>query len=183
MDEWLDDLRDDAEYNLASYVDCFLSENLVRKYIENKGMVLKRKVKDEAKKWRKRESDKKGRANISFDIRKDENDIVYLGMDTLALCVEGKKDSGGKQSLWTDAVSYAPMRNVVGHTGLLTENAKLHLRLTHENIKGTSKDVSIRRRQLIYMGRTLHRDQRGLLNLFCQSAAMAHNGQSSGERG
>jgi len=37
--------------------------------------------------------------------------------------------------LWRDAIAYAPVRNVVGHTGLLTKTAKDHLRVTHENIK------------------------------------------------
>ncbi len=141
VEEWLAGLRDDAEFNLASYVDCFLSENLVRKYIEKNEFTLKPNIISEAKKWRDRESEKKGKANISFDIRKSDDDIGYLGMNELAISIEGSKDSGGKQSLWTDAVSYAPARNVVGHTGLLTENAKSQLRLTHENIKARVKKL------------------------------------------
>jgi hypothetical protein len=139
VDKWLNDLRDDAEFNLTSYADCFLSENLVRKYIENKKLRLKPGVSQEANKWRKRESDKKGKANLSFVIRKDDSDISYLGMDALAVTVEGGKDSGGRQSLCDDAIAYAPVRNVVGHTGLLTDNGKMHLRLKYENIKARLK--------------------------------------------
>lgn len=135
VDDWLDALRDDAEFNLESYIDCFLSENLVRKYISEGSYTLKKGVQQEADDWKKRESDRKGKANLSYDVRQSSEDIDYLGMDALAITVEGKKDSGGRQSLVTDAVLYAPGRNVVCHTGLLTQNAKSQLRLTHENIK------------------------------------------------
>ena len=33
VQQWLKDLREDAEFNISAYVDCFLSENLIRKYI------------------------------------------------------------------------------------------------------------------------------------------------------
>ncbi|NJB93023.1 ATP-binding protein [Xanthomonas arboricola] len=136
VESWLNGLRDDAEFNLSSYSDCFLSENLVRKYIETRTIELKPAIKQEASKWRTREAGKKGKANLSFEIRRSEDDLGYLGMDELALVVEGKKESGGQQSLCDDAIAYAPVRNVVGHTGMLTKNAKLHLQLRYENIKG-----------------------------------------------
>lgn len=141
VEEWLKDLRDDAEFNLSAYVDCFLSENLVRKYIKIKNKTLVPGVLKEASKWKKREQDKKGKANISFSIRKSEDDLGYLGMDELSVTVEGKKDAGSSQSLCVDAILYSPVRNVVGHTGLLTENGKIHLRLTHENIKARVKKL------------------------------------------
>jgi hypothetical protein len=56
-------------------------------------------------------------------------------MDALAFSAEGTKDTS-KQSLWQDAVNFRPVRNAVGHTGVLTDNAKSHLRLVFENIKG-----------------------------------------------
>ena len=43
VDHWLNDLRDDAEFNLSAYVDCFLSENLVRKYIKEHKIKLTRR--------------------------------------------------------------------------------------------------------------------------------------------
>lgn len=135
VDAWLTSLRDDAEFNLSSYADCFISENLVRKYIKSNKLGLTPGVKAESVKWRTRETAKLAKANLSFDIRKVDDDLGYLGMDELALSVEGKKDAGGKHSLCSDAIAYAPVRNVVGHTGLLTDNAKTHLRLTYENIK------------------------------------------------
>lgn len=139
VDGWLTDLRDDAEFNISAYVDCFLSENLVRKYMKHKGVTIKGGVKNEADQWREREVIKKGAANISYAIRKVDDDLSYLGMDALAVSVEGKKESGKTQSLWTDAISYSPVRNVVGHTGLLTDNGKSHLKLSYENIKARVK--------------------------------------------
>jgi hypothetical protein len=141
VDTWLSELRDDAEFNLTSYVDCFLTENLVRKFIETAEIEPKSSVVKTAEKWRQAESEKRGKANISFDIRKSDADITYLGLDDLAFTAEGKKESEKNQSLWRDAVSYAPVRNVVGHTGLLTETAKSHLRLTHENIKARVRSL------------------------------------------
>jgi hypothetical protein len=141
VEEWLTDLQDDAEFNISAYVDCFLSENLVRKFLIAKGVTLKPRVKKEADNWRRREASRKGKANISFAIRKVDDDLSYLGMDALAFSVEGNKDTGKQQSLWTDAVSYRPVRNVVGHTGLLTDNGKSHLTLKYENIKARVKKL------------------------------------------
>jgi hypothetical protein len=45
----------------------------------------------------------------------------------------------GEQSLTLDAIEYAPVRNVVGHTGLLT--GKGLLRLKYENIKARIKKL------------------------------------------
>lgn len=141
VEQWLADLQDDAEFNISAYVDCFLSENLVRKFLITKDIELKSGVKEEADEWRKREATSKGEANISFAIRKDDNDLSYLGMDQLAFSVEGSKGTGKQHSLWIDAVSYRPVRNVVGHTGLLTDNGKSHLTLKYENIKARVKKL------------------------------------------
>jgi len=141
VDAWLTELRPDAEFNLSAYADCFLSENLVRKYINAEGVTVIDGIKAEADKWRDREAKRKGEANISFSIRKNDDDLSYLGMDDLAFTVEGNKTTGKVQSLWSDAVSYRPVRNVVGHTGLLTNNAKVHLSLTFENIKGRVRSL------------------------------------------
>ena len=132
---WLTELLDDGEFNITSYVDCFLSENLVRKFIDSAQIKATAKITGEANKWRKAEQVKKGKANISFDLRKSDDDLTYLGMDDLAFTAEGKKESEKNQSLWRDAIAYAPVRNVVGHTGLLTKIGKDHLKVTHENIK------------------------------------------------
>lgn len=136
VDAWLESLRADAEFNISSYVDCFLSENLIRQYIRNYKIELDSNAPPRIEQWRESEAQGKEKANISYDIRKDADGLSYLDMDLLALSVEKTKASTGKQSLWTDAVSYKPVRNAVGHTGLLTSTAKQHLSVTFENIKG-----------------------------------------------
>lgn len=141
VDGWLDELRDDAEFNIASYVDCFLSENLARRYIGERKLTLVPGVKTEADQWRAAETRKKTKANLSYGIRKSDKDIDYLGMDALAFTVEGKKANAGEQSLTLDAIEYAPVRNVVGHTGLLTDNGKRLLSLKYENIKARVKTL------------------------------------------
>lgn len=141
VDHWLDELRDDAEFNIESYVDCFLSENLARRYIAERKLPLSTRTKSEANDWRNNESKKKTRANLSYGIRKNNKNIDYLGMDSLAFTVEGKTGGAGEKSLTLDAIEYAPVRNVVGHTGLLTGNGKSLLRLKHENIKARIKTL------------------------------------------
>ena len=139
VEEWLDTLREDAEFNLAAYIDCFLSENLVRKYISKQDVPLTKSAPSQIKQWKENETKQKTGANISFDIRQDDDDLSFLDMDLLALTAEGKGAKAKKRSLWKDAVSYKPVRNAVGHTGLLTENAKKHLNLTRENIRARVK--------------------------------------------
>lgn len=134
VEGWIDGLRNDAEFNLQAYVDCFLSENLVRKFVTQKASPLVTGVQNEANQWRQREEDGKSEANISFDIRRSSEDLDYLGMDALAFTAEGSKSTTGP-SLWRDAIAYRPVRNAVGHTGLLTHVAKNHLGTTYENIK------------------------------------------------
>jgi hypothetical protein len=141
VDTWLSELRPDAEFNLSAYADCFLSENLVRKYIASQGIEPGTGAKGRAKQWKDREAVRKGEANISYPIRKTEDDLNYLDMNDLAYTAEGSKGKTSTQSLWTDAINYRPVRNVVGHTGLLTKNAKNHLSLTFENIKGRVRSL------------------------------------------
>ncbi|RNJ47036.1 DNA mismatch repair protein [Mesorhizobium erdmanii] len=141
VDGWLDGLRNDAEFNISSYVDCFLSENLLREYVRAHKLSLDKAAPAEIQKWKGIEAKRKGEANISFDVRRDTDGLSFLDLDLLALSVEGSKTTNGNQSLWTDSIAYKPVRNVVGHTGLLTSNAKNHLSLTFENIKARVKTL------------------------------------------
>ena len=143
VEDWLAELRPDAEFNFASYADCFLSENLLRKYIADENKVLPQGALAEAQQWRDSEVLRKTQANIQFEIRQSSDDIDYLGMDALAVSAEGGKTipGGGLTPLWGDAVAYRPVRNVVGHTGLLTQNAKAHLSLRYQNIKARVKHL------------------------------------------
>ena len=132
--EWLTEMQADAEFNTSAYVDCFLSENLVRKYIVQKQIQPNDGVKKRVTQFKDRENKTKQDANISFAIRKTSLDLSYLDMDDLAFTAEGSKNTN-TQSLWGDAVGFKPVRNAVGHTGRLTQVAKTHLNMTFENIK------------------------------------------------
>src|SRR5260370_2486375 len=90
--DWVGELSDDAAFNFESYADCFVSENLVRKYIKEKRLPLSKEAKAEAGQMKQRENDSKGKGNISIAIRRNPTDSSYLSMDGLANLVDKTKD-------------------------------------------------------------------------------------------
>jgi hypothetical protein len=139
--DWVDELADDAAFNFDSYADCFISENLVRKYIKVKQLPLSPEATTEAKKWKDRETASKGKGNISISIRRESGDLSYLSMDDLANLVDKKKDPAKEACLARDANEYKPVRDAVAHTALLTDAAKAKLSTVRENIKGRVKTI------------------------------------------
>lgn len=140
IDQWLEKLSSDAEYNVTTYAECFISENLLRKFIKHKSIVLSPQAIAESKKWRDKEEVNKGTANISFDLRQSKEDLVYLDMDNLANLIE-KVDPVRQAGLSRDAKEYKPIRDAMAHTALLTQNAKQRLNSTYENIKARIKKL------------------------------------------
>lgn len=140
VDEWLDSLSKDAEFNVTTYAECFISENLLRNYINHKPVPLSPEAKAESKKWRDKEDTNKNTANISFDLRQSKDDLVYLDMDNLANLIE-KVDPVKQAGLSRDAKEYKPIRDAMAHTALLTHNAKQRLNSTYENIKARIKKI------------------------------------------
>jgi hypothetical protein len=137
---WVDELADDAAFNFESYAECFISENLVRKFIKEKKLVLSKEAIEEAAKWRKVEEESKNKGNISIQVRRVSKDTYYLSMSSLANLVD-KKDPIKEACLARDANEYKPMRDAVAHTALLTDVAKSKLTSVHENIKGRVKTL------------------------------------------
>jgi hypothetical protein len=135
VDGWVDDLTDDAAFNFQSYAECFISENLVRKYVRRKKMPLSPEAKTEAGLWKKRGMESKNKGNISIEIRRVKTDLNYLDMKHLSYLVD-KKDPAKEACLPRDANEYKPIRDAVAHTALLTDQAKRKLTTVHENIKG-----------------------------------------------
>jgi Histidine kinase-, DNA gyrase B-, and HSP90-like ATPase len=133
---WVDELSADAAFNFESYADCFVSENLVRKYIRQKRLALTEEAKTEADQMKQREKDSKGRGNVSIPIRRNPTDASYLSMDHLANLVDKPKDPGKEAGLSRDAKEYKPIRDAVAHTALLTNVAKNRMTTVRENIKG-----------------------------------------------
>lgn len=140
VDTWLDALQNDAQYNLQSYIDCFLSENLIRSYLVEKAIPLTTVAAKDAARWKGIEADNLGKANISWAIRTANDDLYYIEMDGLAIMAEGAKSSTGP-SLWLDAVNYKPVRNAVGHTGLLSAAGKTHLNQVFLNVRARIKNL------------------------------------------
>src|SRR5690606_30798441 len=107
VDEWLDSLSKDAEYNVTTYAECFISENLLRNYINYKSIELSPEAQSESTKWKKKEETNKDTANLSFDLRQSKDDLVYLDMDNLANLIE-KVDPIKQAGLSRDAKEYKP---------------------------------------------------------------------------
>ncbi|MEK6408949.1 MAG: ATP-binding protein [Acidobacteriota bacterium] len=142
VDQWVNELSEDAPFNFSSHAECFVSENLVRKYIDDKQIQLSPEARREIKKWKDRETDSKNRANISIDIRRSNVDLSYLSMDDLANLVD-KKDPIKEAALSRDAYEYKPMRDALAHTALLTDVAKNRLTTVYENIKARTLCVNV----------------------------------------
>lgn len=134
VEKWVQELSEEAQFNIPSYTECFISENLLRKYIEFTNSELSPEAKKEAEKWKSRESTSKSTANISYDIRQSDKDIFYLDMSYLANFID-KTNNVNKPALSRSAIIYKPMRDAVGHTSLLTKISKDSLTIEYENIK------------------------------------------------
>jgi len=141
VDSWVGELSNDAAFNFESYAECFISENLVRKYIIEKKVPLTQEAKAAAEKWKKKESENKNTANINIEIRRVKSDLSYLDMDNLANLVDKPKDRIKDPGLARDATEYKPIRDAVAHTALLTDPGKRKLATVRENIKGRVKTL------------------------------------------
>lgn len=141
VEGWVDELSGDATFNFESYAECFIAENLVRKYIEKKPVALSDEAKAEAAKWKSRETDNKNKGNVSIQIRRIGGDLSYLSMDDLANLVDKPQDRNKQAALARDASEFKPMRDAVAHTALLTDEAKSRLRTVRENIKARVKTL------------------------------------------
>ena len=140
VDGWVSDLSGDASFNFESYAECFISENLIRKYIREKKIPLTIAAKKVAEKWKKEEIRSKGAGNISIGIRREKTNLNYLSMADLAN-LKDKKDPIKDACLARDAKEYKPMRDAIAHTALLTDVAKQKLTTVYENIKGRIKTL------------------------------------------
>jgi len=138
VDYWINALADDAKYNFGSYAECFISENLIRKYIEGESIELSDEE-STIKEMRKREIENKKKCNSNIDIRQEDSDLSYLDMPRLANLVD--KQRGSQNCLHTDAKEYKPIRDALMHTALLTDMAKRKLTTIYDNIKGRVKTL------------------------------------------
>jgi hypothetical protein len=143
---WVTGLSADAAFNFESYADCFVSENLIRKYIKAKKVPLTKDAKARVKELEKREKASKGKGNISIAIRREPKAPSYLSMDDLANMVD-KRDPAKEACLPRDANEYKPIRDAVAHTALLTAAAKIKLSTVRENIKERVRTILSKSKQ------------------------------------
>ncbi|MEJ7822869.1 MAG: ATP-binding protein [Chitinophagaceae bacterium] len=143
VEDWVDELADDAQFNFSSYAECFISENLIRNYIQEKKITLSPSAQTEIDKWKRVENDSKNKGNVSIEIRRNKDDLSYLDMSDLAYLADMKDKSNPTKSanLSRDADEYKPMRDAVAHTSLLTDIAKNRLTSVFENLKGRIKKL------------------------------------------
>lgn len=130
---WVDVLADDAVYNFTSYADCFISENLIRKYIQEKNIALSSEAQKEIERCKANEKQNKSNGNVNIDLRQSNVDLSYLEMAGLASLADKK---GTQNCLHNDAKQYRPIRDALMHTALLTKEAKLKLKTVYDNIRG-----------------------------------------------
>ena len=157
VDGWVNDLRNDAKYNLASYAECFVSENLLRRRIEENGsaptsctnadqsgktctdrydpQVGNTSFCEYCKGERGKQSlqQQKSDAGTSIQIRNDEDNLLmYLDYIDLAKIIDN-------DILKDEDKPYKPLRNSVMHTSSLTQEAKTKLTSVFDNVVATVK--------------------------------------------
>ena len=135
VDVWIKKLSKESQYNIPSYVECFIAENLLREYIKYNKMELSSEAASEAKKWKDTEKVNKGKANISYEIRESMDDIYYLDMKYLSNFIDKASDKNKDPALSRSSDIYKPVRDAVGHTSIITSIAKQQLSIELENIK------------------------------------------------
>lgn len=148
VQKWIDELEEDATFNLQSYTECFISENLVRRLIEHKSIILgesseaKKKAIHEIKKWRDCEKKDKRIGNIAIDIRSRDEDLFYLDLAHLASVADPSRSGDGYPDYLTnDEKAFTPIRNAVMHTSRLTQDAKDRLTAVYVNIREKIKKL------------------------------------------
>lgn len=138
VESWVNGLGDDAKHNFTSYAECFISENLVRKYISEENIAMVPDAQIEIDKLRRKETQNKTDGNINIDLRQNNLDTSFLDMAWLAKLVD---TPGIQNTLHNDGKQYKPIRDALMHTALLTHEAKDKLKTIKDNIKGRIKTL------------------------------------------
>lgn len=157
MVSWMKALQPEAEFNIPSYVDCFLSENLLRKHIVDNGSTpitclntdltggtCGSRNPNDFLNWCQYCKGGRGKENLqelkrlagtTIQIRSEEDNLLmYLDYIDLAKIVNDK-------ILKDEDKPYKPLRNSVMHTSRLTDEAKTRLTSVFDNIVATVKKL------------------------------------------
>lgn len=134
VENWLNELHEQARFGLSAYTDCFVAENLLRKYLRTNNTKIGNEEKKRAEVNINRESARRTRLNVMYEVVAERDHLSYLGFGDLTNCVKiDNKKIGERLSKLTD--SYFLVRNVVGHTGMVTGIAKKHLSIVLANVE------------------------------------------------
>lgn len=156
-DEFIKDLANDAAFNSSSYVQCFISENLLRRHIGDNGSIPTACLNQDptgktcrdrnpekigswcqyckGEKGKQSMEEQKSVAGTSIQIRSaEDNLLMYLDYIDLAKIID---DS----ILKDEDKPYKPLRNSVMHTSRLTEEAKTKLTSVFDNVVATVKKL------------------------------------------
>ncbi len=136
VEDWVNGLSGDATYNFASYAECFISENLLRRLVREKSIGLSTEARAAVDEMKRREDQNKANGNINIELRQANTDLSYLDMKELASLVDRPSNKTGHQNcLPHDAKQYRPIRDALMHTARLTDPAKRRLTTVYDNIK------------------------------------------------
>lgn len=135
VEQWVNELSDDAQFNVSSYTECFISENLLRKFLKEKSISITTALANRIAQFKENHKKTKQDANIFFEIRSDNDDLFYCDMDDLAYLSTKPEDRSKPVSFTRDAKEYKPIRDALCHTSRLTTDAKSKLTSAYGNIK------------------------------------------------
>lgn len=120
VEAWLNELREDAYFSLEAYGDCFIAENLLRAYIEDSHKDTAStplSFHEKAEERRKQEIRTLKGLHHTTDIRLKTTDPYYVDLRDLFAEIDPKTKGNG-------SIMLGLLRNVVAHTGQLSEKAK-----------------------------------------------------------
>ena len=118
---WVDEVRNEACHSLVAYADCFVVENLLRNYIEDShDGATPLSFHEKAEERRKSEVNTLRGCGYTDSVRLKTTDAYYVDLSDLFVVVDPSMPR-------KDSIILERLRNVVAHTGGLTEKAKQDL--------------------------------------------------------
>jgi len=145
--KWINELEGDATFNLQSYTECFILENLTRKLIRYQSIAIDDSTdpdciaRKQIKRYREMEIKRKNKSNLSIDIRQDNDDLFYLDLERLTYLAYLSQNNYTEDSGICDEKAFMPIRNALMHTSRLTQDAKDRLSVIYTNIKSKIKNI------------------------------------------
>jgi len=145
--KWINELEEDATFNLQSYTECFILENLTRKLIRYQSITIDDNTdpdciaRKQIKRYREMEIKRKSKSNLSIDIRQDNDDLFYLDLERLTYLAYLSQNNYAEDSGICDEKAFMPIRNALMHTSRLTQDAKDRLSVIYTNIKSKIKNL------------------------------------------